>query len=91
MAFDDSNGVGTAQYLLEQTVSNTGWQLAYCETFYEQDGVTEKVRSIQSEGKRGTYSLIADICKLFGGRPVYDGDARTVRIYSLNRHEDLLE
>ena len=91
LSFDDGNGVGTAQFLLEQILRNTGWRLDFCETFYEQDGETEKVRSIKSEGKRGAYLLISDVCKLFGARPVFDGDSRSVRVCSLNRYEDLLE
>lgn len=91
MTFDDLNGIGTAQYLLEQVLNNTGWQLGYCETFLESDGETEKVRSIKSETKRGAYLLIADICKLFGARPTFDGDTRTVNIYSLNRFEEQME
>lgn len=89
--FDDTNGIGTAKYLVEQVLSGTGWQLGECETFLESDGKTEKVRSISSDGKRGAYLLISDICKMFGGRPVYDGDTRTVHIYSLNRHDDYME
>lgn len=34
---------------------------------------------------------MADICKLFGARPEYNGDARKVNIYSLNRFDELLE
>lgn len=91
LTFDDTNGVGTAQYLLEQVLAGTGWQLGFCETFYEADGTTEKVRSISSDNKRGAFLLISDICKLFSGRPEFDGDSRTVNVYSLNRHEDVLE
>ena len=40
LTFDDTNGIGTAQNLLEQVLQNTGWTLKYCETFYETDGVT---------------------------------------------------
>ena len=42
LAFDDENGIGTAEYLLRQVLENTGWQLGYCETFYEQDGKNRK-------------------------------------------------
>ena len=91
LTFDDTNGIGTAQYLLEQVLSGTGWQMGFCETFYENDGVTEKVRSISCDTRRGAYLLISDICKLFAAYPVYDGETRTVNIYSLNRHEDMLE
>lgn len=72
-------------------MASTGWTLAYCETFYEADGVTEKVRSLEADEKCGAYLLIADICKLFSARPVFDGDARTVSVYSLNRYEEMLE
>ena len=37
LTFDDTNGIGTARYLLEQALQNTGWTLKYCETFYETD------------------------------------------------------
>lgn len=49
------------------------------------------MRSLESENRRGAYMLISDICKLFSAYPVYDGEARTVSIYSLNRHDDMLE
>ena len=49
------------------------------------------MRTIKSEGKRGAYLLISDVCKLCGARPVFDGDSRSVRVCSLNRYEDLLE
>lgn len=91
LTFDDTNGIGTAQYLLEQALAGTGWSLGYCETFYEADGTTEKIRSLSSDGKAGAYQLVADICKIFSARPEYDGDARKVHIYSLNRYDELLE
>ena len=76
---------------MTQILKNTGWSLGMCETFYEADGTTEKIRSYSSEGKRGAYLLITDICKLFAAYPVYHGDTRTVDILSLNRHESLIE
>lgn len=91
LTFDDTNGIGTAQHLLEQVLAGTGWSLGYCETFYEADGTTEKIRSLSSDGKRGAYQLIADICKIFSARPEYDGDARKVNIHALNRCDELLE
>ena len=91
LTFDDTNGIGTAQYLLEQVLQNTGWTLKYCETFYEADGVTEKVRSLKSENKRGAYLLISDICKLFSARPIYDGNEKSVSVVSLNRYDSMME
>lgn len=91
LTFDDTNGIGTAQHLLEQVLQNTGWTLKYCETFYETDGVTEKVRSLKSENKRGAYLLISDICKLFSARPIYDGDEKSVSVVSLNRYDSMME
>ena len=49
------------------------------------------MRSISCDTRRGAYLLISDICKLFPAYPVYDGETRTVNIYSLNRHEEVLE
>lgn len=72
-------------------MANTGWTLKYCETFYESDGVTEKVRSLASENKRGAYLLISDICKLFSARPIFDGDDKSVSVVSLNRYDSMME
>lgn len=76
---------------MNQALGNTGWTLKYCETFYEADGVTEKVRSLKSENKRGAYALITDICKLFNARPVFDGDDKSVTVVSLNRYDSMME
>ena len=91
LTFDDTNGIGTAQYLLEQVLQNTGWTLKYCETFYEADGATEKIRSLKTENKRGAYLLISDICKLFSARPIYDGNEKSVTVISLNRYDSMME
>lgn len=80
--FDDLNGIGTAQELLEKVLENTGWTLGVCETFLERDGKTEKIRTLKAEAKRGAYLLISDICELFSGYPVFHGDTRTVDIFS---------
>lgn len=91
LTFDDTNGIGTIQYLMEQILKGTGWTLGVCDTFYERDGETEKVRSLKSEGKAGAYKLITDVCNLFKAYPVYDGETKTVNIYSLNNKGRLFE
>ena len=53
--------------------------------------MTEKVRSLESENKRGAYSLIADICKLFNARPVFDGDDKSVTVVSVNQYDSMME
>ena len=53
--------------------------------------MTEKVRSLKSENKRGAYALISDICKLFNARPVFDGDDKSVTVVSLNRYDSMME
>lgn len=53
--------------------------------------MTEKVRSLKSDNKRGAYLLVSDICKLFGARPIYDGDDRTVSVVSVNRYDSQME
>ena len=91
MTFDDENGIGTLPYLMEQVLKATGWTLGSCDTLYERDGKTEKVRSLKSDGKAGAYQLITDICNLFNTYPVFDGDAKTVSIYALNNKGRLYE
>lgn len=53
--------------------------------------MTEKVRSLKSENKRGAYALVSDICKLFNARPIFDGDDKSITVVSLNRYDSMLE
>lgn len=91
LVFDDTNGIGTAQYLIGRALTNTGWQIGTCDTFYEQDGETEKVRSLSSNGKKGSYQQITDICNLFNAYPVYHGDTKTVDICALTNKKPIVE
>lgn len=72
-------------------MTNTTWQLGECDTFYERDGVTEKIRSISSEGKKGAYQLVADICNLFNAYPIYHGATKTVDIRAMDNRLPLKE
>lgn len=91
LTFDDTNGIGSIQYLMEQILKGTGWTLGVCDTFYERDGKTEKVRSLKSEGKAGAYKLITDACNLFKAYPVFHGETKTVDILSLNNKGKIFE
>lgn len=84
--FDDTNGIGTLPYLIDQILSGTGWSRGVCDTFFENDSGVEKVRSLSSDGKEGAYKLITDVCQLFQAYPVFNGD-RTVDFFSLARHD----
>lgn len=90
LTFDDENGVGTANYLLEQILANTGWSVGVCDTFYERDGFSEsgekveKKRSLSSESKVGSYQLINELCGLFNAYPVFHGDTKTVDLHALS-------
>ena len=88
---DAVNGVGTVDYLMTQILKGTGWHLGFCETMLEPDGVTEMVRSLQCDGKKGALDLINTTCNLFKCYPVYDSDKMEVNIYSLQRHDKLIE
>ena len=83
LTYDDETGIGTIQHLVNRALQNTGWTLGLCDTFYEADGFTEKVRSLKSEGKVGTYQLITNICNLFQAYPTYHGDTKTVDIHGI--------
>lgn len=89
--FDDENGIGTVDYLMNQVLAGTGWTLGYCEVLYEADGTTEKIRSLNSSGKKGSLGLINSVCNLFRCRPEYDTDAQTVSIYSMKNRDMLFE
>lgn len=89
--FDDENGIGTIDYLLDQILTGTGWSLGYCDTMLEEDGVTEMVRSLKSDGKKGSLGLINTVCNLFKAYPQYDTDQMLVNIYALTRHDNAIE
>jgi hypothetical protein len=91
LVIDDTNGIGTLQNLMEVVLSGTGWTLGISDTFYENDGTTEKIRSISSEGKEGAYALIEKICNLFNAYPVYNGADKTVDMHSKKVKTGLLE
>ena len=83
LQFDDENGIDTCGNLVSKVLTGTGWSLGVCDTFYESDGKTEKVRSLSSNGKVGSYQLITNICGLFNAYPVYHGKTKTVDIHAL--------
>lgn len=86
--FDDSNGIGTCEELIQKAIRGTGWTLVACDKFFENTDVAEeqkeKIRSYSCETKTGSYNMISGICKLFNARPVYkyDGTNRTIEIYA---------
>lgn len=84
MVLDDENGIGTIQYLIDKVLTGTEWTLGEYDTMLERDGVTEKIRSVKSDGKDGSYKLITTICDLFNAYPVFDGANKTVSVYALN-------
>lgn len=93
MVFDDENGIGTISYIIGQILRGTGWTFDsdHSDTLYERDGTTEKIRSLKSDGKKGALDLIITTCNLFKARPIFDTDAKTVTIKSINNREQVLE
>lgn len=89
--FDDTNGIDTCDYLIRAALKGSGWILNLCDTFYEADGTTEKVRSYSCDTKTGTYNMIAGICELFDARPVFHGYEKTVDIHSMSNTEGMME
>lgn len=91
MTFDDENGIGTLPYLMEQILKGTGWRLGSCDKMLERDGKTEKIRTLTSEGKEGSYALTTKVCNLFYAYPDFDGENKTVNIYALNNKGPTVE
>lgn len=88
---DEGNNVGTAAQLLDTILSGTGWKAGEVVTFYENDGVTEKARSMKAEAKTGAFKLITQMCDLFDAKPVFHGDDRTVDILPMNPFSETLD
>ena len=55
LTFDDTNGIGTAQYLLEQALQNTGWTLR--ETLIKKAIPSQKVNKATIFGLNHTNKL----------------------------------
>ena len=91
MEFDDENGIGTVDYLMNQILMGTGWSLGYCEALKEADGTTDKVRSLNVTGNTGALGLIQKVCALFQCRPVYHTDTKTIDIYSIKNRDMIFE
>ena len=93
--FDDENGIGTIDYLMGQILAGTGWTYKDKEhgsdTMLEKDGTTEKIRTMNSDGKKGAIDLINTACSLFQARPIYDNDAMTVTVKAVNNRVQVLE
>ena len=85
---DNGNNVGTVDMFLETILQGTDWKPGKIATFYEDDGVTEKIRSLNAPVKTGAFKLIEDVCDKFEAKPVYNGD-KTIDILPMNPFSDL--
>ena len=92
-SYDDENGIGTISYLITDILAGTGWHFddRTSDIPLENDGVTEKVRSLKSDGKQGALALIATVCNLFECRPVFDTDKMLVSVKSMKNRTQVLE
>jgi phage minor structural protein len=94
LEFDDENGIGTLPELVEKVLAGTGWTYdTTSDVFVEHDGLTEKIRSLKSNAKEGSYSLIQKLCTLFNAYAYFTCDDpytaghKNVKFYQLN-HRD---
>ena len=91
MTFDDTNGIGTINELVDRILAGTGWSREWADPMLEADGVTEKIRSLSSGDKTGALGLMTKVCNLFKCYPVYDSDSQTVALYNFNNRTQVLE
>ena len=91
LEFNDENGIGTLAELAAKALDGTGWSLGLVDTFYEPDGVTEKVRTYTCNEKTGAYKMIQDMCQKFVAYPVFHGDTQTVDLLARANHVGMLE
>ena len=80
---DEGNNVGTADQFLQTILEGTGWKPGKVAKFYEDDGETVKIRSMNAAVKTGAFRLIQQMCELFEAKPVFNGDY-TVDILPMN-------
>ena len=80
--FDDTNGIDTVGNLISKALYGSGWTLGLCDTLYEADGETEKVRSFSCDEKTGAYNMVTGICDLFMAYPTFHGSTKTVDIHA---------
>lgn len=90
MTFDDTNGIGKIDYIIDQILAGTGWS-AICDRILEKDGVTEKIRSLKSDGKQGALQLIITTCNLFQCYASFDTDSKIVYIRAKRNRDQVLE
>jgi len=86
----EGNNVGTAKQLLTTILEGTGWSVGKVAAFYEEDGKTIKVRSMNAAPKTGAFRLIEQMAELFEAKPIYNADY-TVDILPMNPFSKLEE
>ena len=93
-SIDEGNNVGTADEFLKTILEYTDWEPGRVAKFYEDDGVTIKVRSMTAPKKTGALKLIQDMCELFEAKPVFyvdENGAKKVDILPMNPFSKLKE
>lgn len=80
---DEGNNVGTVDQFLDVILEGTDWKAGKVAKFYEEDGETIKIRSMNASVKTGALRLIQQVCELFEAKPVFNGD-KTVDILPMN-------
>ena len=90
---DEGNNVGTAKELVETILEGTGWKVGKVADFYEDDGTTIKIRSLNAPTKTGAFRLIEQVCELFEAKPVYraedENGEKSVDILPMNPFSEL--
>lgn len=87
---EEGNNVGTADQFLDTILDGTGWKPGNVAEFYEDDGKTIKIRSMNAGVKTGAFRLIEQMSELFEAKPVYNGNY-TVDLLPMNPFSDLEE
>lgn len=80
---EEGNNVGTCEEILTTILDGTDWHVGKVAKFFEDDGVTEKVRTLTGGPQSNAFLFITDMCELFDAKPVFNGD-RTVDILPIN-------
>lgn len=89
--FDDTNGIDTIGNLVSKALHGSGWTQGLCDTLYEADGTTEKIRSYSCDEKTGAYNMVTGICDLFMSYPIFNGATKTVDVHAISNKTGNIE
>lgn len=77
----DFEYIDNAKNILTNVLNGSDWSVGTVETFFEDDNVTEKLRTLKANGNTNRYELIQQIAEIFSGFPKFNTISKTVDLF----------